>query len=327
MSIEDLRDFKQDLIGNDSFIRWVNSEFEEENEYWSNFIDEHPEREEEINHAIKIIRSLQFENRLSIDSDKLWGRIEKSTNIDSSGTGTKRNLSLLKYLPAILAAACLLFLFVYRNGLSDIKEVRTGLAQELVEKFPDGSTIKMDSDTKISYNLNNWKKERKVSLTGLAFFDVMKGAKFTVETPTGLVSVLGTSFSVDSRDGLFEVICKTGRVAVSKGNSEGEEVILNPGDKVSLSEGRLKLKQAVNGQPNEITWVNGIYTFDSEPLTSVIAVLERQYNIKISGVNEYNSLRYTGFFRKGNLPDALYSITWPLGLKYKIDGENVMIMR
>ena len=327
MSNRDLHEFQHDLIVNESFIRWVKSEFQEDDDYWSAYIDEHPDHEADINAAIRFVLSMSFKEHSSIDKEKLWGRIVTSTGSSQSNSGKVINLRSFKYIAAFLAAACLLFFFVFRFGISDAKNINTGIAQELTEKLPDGSSVKLDADTKISYNPEKWNKERKITLAGLAFFEVSKGQKFVVETTLGSVKVLGTSFSVDTRDNHFEVICKTGKVAVMKKNGTMDEVMLTPGDKVTLSAGNLELKKAGIGKPNEIMWINGMYTFDNQPLSEVVRELERQYDIKVKVADEYSSLSYTGFFRKGDVNEALYSVTWPLGMKYRIDGKTIFITK
>ena len=81
-------------------------------------------------------------------------------------------------------------------------------------------------------------------------------------------------------------------------------------------------------KPNPVTWLDGVYTFDSQPLSEVVSELQRQFNIKISMNNDLSALMYTGFFRKNKLEEALYSVTWPLGLKYSVDKSgNVTISK
>lgn len=57
--------------------------------------------------------------------------------------------------------------------------------------------------------------------------------------------------------------------------------MLIPGDKVTLTDGNLELSKAETGKPNEILWINGMYTFDNQPLSEVVKELERQYEIKV----------------------------------------------
>lgn len=327
MSNRDLHKFQHDLMVNESFIRWVKSEFQEDDDYWSDFIDENPDHEADINAAIRFVLSMSFKENSSIDKNKLWDRIAASTGTTQNTRGKVINLKSFKYVAAIFAAACLLFILIFKFGISDTKHINTGIAQERTEKLPDGSSVKLDADTKISYHPEKWSQERKITLNGLAFFEVTKGQKFVVETTLGSVKVLGTSFSVDTRDSHFEVICKTGKVAVMKKNGTTDEVMLTPGDKVTLSEGNLNLFKAETGKPNEILWINGMYTFDNQPLSEVVKELERQYEIKVKISEEFRSLSYTGFFRKGDVNDALYSVTWPLDLKYNIDGKKVTITK
>lgn len=327
MSNRDLHEFQHDLMVNESFIRWVKSEFQEDDDYWSDYIDENPDREADINAAIRFVLSMSFKENSSIDKNKLWDRIASSTGTSQNTQEKVMNLKSFRFVAAILAAACLLFFFVFRFGISDTKLINTGIAQVRTEKLPDGSSVKLDADTKISYHPEKWSEERKITLHGLAFFEVTKGQKFVVETTLGSVKVLGTSFSVDTRDNHFEVICKTGKVAVMKKNGTKDEVMLTPGDKVTLSEGNLKLFKAKTGKPNEIMWINGMYTFDNKALSDVVKELERQYDIKVNLADEFRSLRYTGFFRKGDVNDALYSVTWPLDLRYNIEGKSVSITK
>jgi len=326
MSYKDLHNFQQDLILNESFIRWVKSDFQEEDVYWSDFIDKHPENETDINAAIRFVISMSFNEDFSIDHDKLWERISNSTKQNETSSSKIRSLNFYKIGTALLAA-CLLFFVVFRIGIPSTRHISTGIAQDLVEKLPDGSSVRLDAASEISYVPKKWKEERIISLKGLAFFEVKKGERFLVETDLGIVKVLGTSFSVDSRDNHFEVICKTGKVAVMNKATTTDEIILTPGDKVILSDGLLKLIKAEIGKPNEIIWINGVYTFDNQPLSDVIRELERQYDIKVYVGNTLTSTLYTGFFRKGNLKDALHSVTWPLGMKFTIDGNKVSISK
>lgn len=324
MSHNDLHNFRQGLLENESFIRWVRSEFREDDEVWSVFIDQNIERSDEINEAIRWIRDLNFAHDSRIDKDRLWERISTSASLKPAVTERRLSGMRLSYIATALAAACLLFFLVFRSSFTSVK-VESGLAQEVAENLPDGSMVHLDAESRITYNKKKWSAKRQLDLQGLAFFEVKKGSNFIVSTPEGRVTVLGTSFSVESRHGRFEVICRTGRVEVTSVTGGGAPVILGPGDKVRLENGQLLSSLAKDGVRNEITWLDGMYTFESAPLSEVTLELQRQFGVTINLPADAEKLTYTGFFRTTDLDSALLSVTWPLKLKYRTEGKKVEI--
>ncbi|MBK8054187.1 MAG: FecR domain-containing protein [Saprospiraceae bacterium] len=325
MSNKDLHNFQNELIENDSFIRWVKSEFEEDDDKWSAFIDEHPEEENEINKAITFVRNLEFKDDLAFRQKDVWDRIASSTNLSTSSEATIKPLFGNKFkIISLLAAACMLLVLVYRIGIHTETEVKTEYAQQLTESLPDGSSVILSPDSKISYNAKAWNKVRAIELEGTAFFEVKKGSTFTVNTSQGNVTVLGTSFSVTSRNKTFEVICKTGKVAVKLNKKDGKESILLPGDMVVLKSDSLAFDDGSDERPNTVSWLDGIYTFESQPLSEVVSELQRQFNVSVNISDGLSKLPYTGFFRKNDLNEALYSVTWPLGLTYTIEKNGTV---
>lgn len=323
----DLHEFKNNLLENDSFISWVKSEFVHDDELWSVFIDDHLDKMDSINECINLVRNIDFTEHHTLDTESLWARISESTAYHvSQEKGRVKKLLSLNWVIATLAAACISMIIIFKPGMSDHHNVVTGTAEEFVQILPDGSKVKLNAETTISFNEDSWNRERIVHLNGLAFFEVKKGSKFSVQTEKGTVAVLGTSFSVNSRDNTFEVICKTGKVEVNSIESKSS-VTLFPGDKSLMKNGILELKEGHDDTPNQITWLEGIYTFENVDLQLVLKELERQFNVNIYLSDEFKVLKYTGFFRKGNLNDALYSITWPLNLQYNLQGNTAIITK
>lgn len=323
MSHNDLHRFQLDLIENDSFVRWVRSEFRDDDNKWSAFIDQHLDRTDEINEAIRWVRDLRFADDSRIDRDRLWKRISTSSATVSASPDRSFGRLRIGYIAAALAAACLLFFFVARNSFDAIRQVESGPAQELAENLPDGSKVRLDAETTIKYSKKGWENKRQLELKGLAFFEVKKGSDFVVHTPEGKVTVLGTSFSVESRHGSFAVICRTGRVEVQ--NTAGTAVVLGPGDKAFLESGTLKSSFARDGAQNNITWLEGTYTFEAVPLSMVTAEIQRQFGVKVEMPDDASGLTYTGFFRTNDLDGAMQSVTWPLKLKYRVEGSKVYV--
>jgi ferric-dicitrate binding protein FerR (iron transport regulator) len=318
MEYKDLHDFIKQLTEDETFIDWVRSDFSFHDDQWSVFIDEHMEHMDAINEAIKIVRDLNFKENSTTDVDALWSRIETSTHLKGRQNSVILNI---RYLVAVAAAACIGLLVFFKGGFSSDGsiDITAAVAQITKEILPDQSEVTLSPGTKLSYNTDNWSKDRKLDLEGLAFFDVKKGETFTVQTAKGTVTVLGTSFSVDTRFGKFEVVCKTGKVKVEY--RDGSAKILNPGEMVSDQNGTLIMAAA--DHDDMIPWLNGTYTFENTAFSNVIMELENQFDIKIEIDESYLNQKYTGYFKQGKLEDALFSVTWPMKLKFEIKGSVV----
>lgn len=185
--------------------------------------------------------------------------------------------------------------------------------------LPDASEVVLNAGSSLSYNEGSWDNARSVELDGEAYFKVAKGSTFTVVTPAGEVTVLGTEFTVKARDGFFEVTCYEGLVAVS---IQGKTLELAGGNTLKVYQGQQFLETIGVAEPS---WINNKSSFSSVPYLQVVEELERQYDITITGIKDYNDTIFTGSFTHQNLDTALQAITIPLNLSYVMKGNEVVL--
>ena len=195
----------------------------------------------------------------------------------------------------------------------------TEIAQKENFLLPDASEVSLNAMSNLSYNKNDWEKERKLSLDGEAYFKVKKGSKFSVETPQGIVSVLGTQFNVFSRGNAFIIACYEGLVSVA---FQDELVKLPAGNLVTIENGVLKT-QEVMADVNP-SWIHNESSFKNAPIGLVLEELQRHYPITITTENTLNK-EFTGSFTHTDLNTALRSICDPLQLNFTIANDQVTL--
>ena len=195
----------------------------------------------------------------------------------------------------------------------------TDFSEKISVELPDHSKVDLNALSSITFNKSDWKNNRNVSLKGEAFFDVEKGSSFNVNTPNGIVTVLGTEFNVKQRDNFFEVTCYEGLVQVTYKNNKSK---IKPGESFLVLNDLVINNQTVYSQPQ---WLTNTSAFKSLPLKEVIAELERQYNVKVETKNINTDLLFTGRFN--NLDTALKSITQPLQLTYTKTNQTIILER
>ncbi len=219
-----------------------------------------------------------------------------------------------------IAAAIVVFLgiaFLYMNNIGD--RVHTDFAQQTALNLPDASEVILNAGSDLSYDEGRWDKKRQVKLEGEAYFKVAKGKTFTVETQEGNVTVLGTQFNVLQRGDIFVVTCYEGLVQV---DSHGETHQLPAGSGFRLVGGVAQTFATAAEKPS---WTDRESSFQSMPLSFVLQELQRQYGIDVETRNVDQTTLYTGSFSNTNLELALQSISTPLQLDYRVEGNKVLI--
>lgn len=152
--------------------------------------------------------------------------------------------------------------------------------------LPDKSKVWLNAESRISYPTVFAGKERRVEVTGEAYFEVSKDPSkpFIVSTGDAEVRVLGTHFNVRNY-GDEETIKTTlleGSVEVSAGGTPNTKsgTILKPTQQASLSSQSNKsssiMVQTVDVE-SVIAWKNGYFDFKAASFTDVMKEIKRWY--------------------------------------------------
>ena len=148
-----------------------------------------------------------------------------------------------------------------------------------------------------------------------------KGTTFSVETSIGIVSVLGTQFTVRDVSDFFEVKCFEGSVRVESGE---DQEILKPKKSVRKVRGNRMIVRAIKGLSPE--WIEGKTSFESVPVSQVFAALKNQYDIQFEGKNVNQNMTYSGTFPHDDLDLALKVVFASLELDYELKENGVVVI-
>ncbi|HMR84779.1 MAG TPA: FecR family protein [Niabella sp.] len=218
--------------------------------------------------------------------------------------------------------------------------------------LPDGTTVWINSDTRLTYEKSFGERKREVALEGEAFFEVVhdKNRPFIVHTKNMDVRVLGTVFNVRAYNNEAEAQATlvSGSVEVLLKAKNNKKVILKPSEKLivqndyQLGNGRnihinndsaeVVLRQAtispIDSAILETQWLKSSISFDQQKLQDIIPMLENWYDVKIT-VNNRSLLqkRFNGKIEKESLKEVLHLFSLVSELRYKIEEDNVTIYK
>ena len=283
-------DFAQDSW----FIKWIRGDAKAAR-FWEKWQTEHPDKNEALEEARQLVEAIRVkEEEPSAQQIKnLWNKIDAAIDELAEEKREARRITLKPWygLAAAATVALLLTFFFYNPNQS----ITAPYGEHLAHYLPDGSKVELNSGSSIYFSPKDWNNNRSLKLEGEAFFEVKKGSNFSVQTDKGKVEVLGTSFNVNTWGDAFIVDCFTGKVRVSimKGNSVQE---LTKGMGTSLQNSG-KLASPYTFNPTQKTdWRKGEFNFKDQTLATIVATLERQFDINIE-VEDSQILHKTGSFQ------------------------------
>ncbi len=286
-----------------------------------------------------------------------------SLNLDAP-VNKKRELLLFAGAIAI-AAVIVFFSFFYTTTESagtttaDAEkahsEVSTKNGSRTKIQLPDGSSVWLNSSSKLTYNNEHFGTAiREVTLTGEAYFDVVKNPSkpFIIHTEKMDIKVLGTAFNVKCYPGEknSETSLIRGSIEVTLKDRQ-EKIIMKPSEKLILNNDEVKpektnspLQKTESAHPvpiielshltfyptdNSIVetgWVENRLVFTGETLEDIAVKMERWYGVNIIISNEkLKKELLTGVFEKETIYQALNALQITTPFTYKVD-KNVIII-
>jgi transmembrane sensor len=317
------KDLTRDLEVNPSFIDWVLSDFEINDAEWSSFIDANPDSHDRINEAIRVVLQLKGDDQIYSKKLTLFHRIENSIQKGSSKPRLSEFTSAHKFLAY---AAVITLLIICISYFAGNKTITTDFGEQTTVYLPDNSKVTLNTKTTLSYNILFWPISRDVNLNGEAYFEVSKGKKFNVYSELGTVSVLGTSFNIDADWDHLDVFCYTGKVAVFDA-ADKSKAVLSPSQGVRIFKDSEFLYSNAGTPLSFPGWQNGRIHFDNISLEEAINVIQKYFTEKITFDQECKSKKITSEIPINNIDSALQILTWPLGLKYTKNGEEILISK
>jgi transmembrane sensor len=336
-----------DFLKDEFFVKWVVNPDPATSDYWQRWLKNHPEKDDEVSRAIEIIQSLKLKDvHIMNDStyDKIMDRIilyqqnhHKKNKILSIEKSSFSKWYVAASLALIIVAGIVLFNLKVddHSGRTAVEnetnEMITKLAPagvKLTIKLPDGTLVKMNSETMVTYPEKFSDSARLVYLEGEAFFEVVnhQSKPFIIKTGLAEVEVLGTSFNMKAfgRDDNVEVALISGSVRLR--NKQGGEQILEPYEMGVISRNQQLITRNQFDVKEIVGWKDGILLFKMAPFEEVVKKLESWYGVEFTTKPSLNVAGvYSGEFRHETLEHVLTGIAYSSGFNFEINGKKVYV--
>lgn len=355
------------ILMRDDFILSIEKTDPDAVKFWEQLCAQYPAVKKEYESAARLYHHFKSHQRQlpSIETrEKVLNKILKQ--IDSDSREGKQVLlapwlKVAAVIVAILGISSVLY-FTFTNKSSESTIVYNEIIVPSGEKsqviLSDGTTVWLNSESKLRYPAQFEKDSRKVYLEGEGYFDVtkQKGSHFFVLSQNMKIEVLGTVFNVKSYPGdkTIETTVVEGKVKVqlSDKSKKVNEVVLLPTErvvyyksneetqKISDTQSEEKTQTAENitttispievqrvNTKNITSWKDHLLVFDNETLENIVVKMSRWYRTDvIISDSTLKTERFTGkFVHNETLEQVLKAINLTTPIYYEVTNDKVVI--
>jgi len=197
-------------------------------------------------------------------------------------------------------------------------------------QMADGTKVWLNSASQLQFPAVFTGNERRVKLSGEAYFEVAKNAKmpFIVEVASSEVKVLGTHFNIRAYadDDITPVEATLLEGSIKFTHAE-KSLILTPGEQVSVgANGVVALSKDVDTD-DIIAWKKGFFHFEKRRLDFIMRELARWYDIEVVYKDQNDASFFAEMPKNTNLSDALKALQLTGKVKFAVDGKKVTVLK
>jgi len=191
----------------------------------------------------------------------------------------------------------------------------------------DGTKVWLNNESSVRYPVAFVGKERKVEITGEAYFEVFHDLlrPFHVTVNGVNVEVFGTHFNINSyaEQELIKATLLEGSIKVSK---NGNTKFIKPGEQAKLyPDGKIDIK---NGMDLEevMAWKNGYFYFNGASTEDIMQQVIRWYDVDVTYQGSVKNERFAGSLsRFTNVSQLLNLLELTKTVKFSIEDRKIIV--
>lgn len=271
-------------------------------------------------------------------NDNTYKALDRVRNKIKQLENQKKHLRIRRVLlgsaAVIIPVLLILGSYLYINQGVEMIEVVTSSNQQKQCTLADGTTILLNSSTKITYPSKFEDSTRVVALDGEAYFSVASDATkpFIVKTNNLSVRVLGTKFNISAYPTNDRTIAtlNSGKIQVDiQSGKTDSKYILKPNQEIVFNKiDNSVLINTVTGENS--SWKDGSLVFQDATFNDIVNTIERRYGVTINYSKQaFLNTPYTiKFIHNESLEDVLNVLQDVVGgFEYKKENSNITIIK
>lgn len=195
-------------------------------------------------------------------------------------------------------------------------------------QLADGSKVWLNAESSIRYPVAFMEEERKVEITGEAYFEITRSQakRFIVSKGSMNIVVLGTRFNVNAYDNEdnIKVTLLEGSVKVQLAKAER---VIKPGQQAVMSAASINVVNDVDVE-QVMAWKEGKFVFNNTNIQVIARQMERWYDLdKTKFENEaVKQWEFNGEISRYNNASKVLQLLEKTGsVKFRVEGKKMVV--
>jgi transmembrane sensor len=207
----------------------------------------------------------------------------------------------------------------------------------------DGTKIWLNSESILRYPVVFNGNERRVELTGEAYFEVApsfiksdKKRPFYVTANDVTVEVLGTHYNVNNYndESAIKVTLLEGSVKVKLDRGD-QSVILKPGEQaiaiashspLTIDHSRFTIDHSADLE-KAMAWKNETFYFNGENLEAIMKQLSRFYDVDVAYESSIPDKRFGGMISRDKNLNEVLNVLELSGVHFRMEGKKIIVLK
>lgn len=196
--------------------------------------------------------------------------------------------------------------------------------------LPDDTKVWLNAASSLRYPTAFTGKERRVEVTGEAYFEVAKNKDMpfrVVINNTTEVQVLGTHFNINAyaNEPSINTTLLEGRIGVMVNSpSYRKGAILKPGQQAQISNG-IKVADDVDID-KVMAWKNGVFNFEGATLEQFLRQVERWYDIDVEYEKGIPAITFWGKMTRDIPLSGLLVVLQKSNVHFRLEGRKLIVL-
>ncbi len=191
----------------------------------------------------------------------------------------------------------------------------------------DGTRVWLNSASSLTYAEVFNGKERKVILSGEAYFEVSKNEQqpFIVQTERAVVHVLGTDFNVNAYKDEQKVKATLVNGSIRFSNAAAT-TLLSPGEQGIIDGARQGIEKKHVNVNQEVAWKSGYFVFRNNTIHDIMRQIERWYDVEVEYRGNPPQGTFGGTYSKNkDIQELLKGLELTGLVHFQIEGRKIIV--
>lgn len=334
----DLQQYKaEDFLLNDSFVRYCLRSNDSDVQFWEDWLERYPHKQEEAEKA----RRWLFRLGLRItpeEKETEFGKLKAAIAVaDTEEQPATRTIAWKRIWRVAAAVALPLaigawWLTTHRTteslpGSETYTIYSAGDSMRRNILLADGSQVILNAHSSLKVPSGYNQRQRHLLLEGEALFEVAKveNKPFIVSTGNVNVQALGTAFKLRAYhfDTATAVLLLEGKVRVAQDAAATE---LLPGEQLTTGKTAVAFSKNRFDAAREKAWRSGRLEFHNASPAEIAVTLQYWYGVNIKlKTGKYKPIRFNGVFNNKPLHEVLAAVCFVNGLESVSKNDTLFV--